>query len=185
MSKKTLDIKTARKFIIDGRNTGKTDQEIYDELSQEFYDKKTIALLIRGTVTNEKKNKYKIYNNVLLGLIGIFVLSKALGIFRLVEATADVWIFLLLTTVIFLLAGYFMYAIAKYDGHIYRICGLLISLSLVQQVMAAENGFEIFVCVFLSTAIACLAFYLNKKMFPNYNYRKLKKDNTGEYIFNC
>jgi hypothetical protein len=36
--------------------------------------------------------------------------------------------------------------------------------------------------VILSTAIIFLSFYLEKKMFPDYRLRNLKKGNDGEYI---
>jgi hypothetical protein len=69
MSKKSLDRKAAQKFIVDSRDNGKSDQDIYNELSQQYLDKKSVALLITGTVTTENKNKYKLYNNILLGLL--------------------------------------------------------------------------------------------------------------------
>jgi hypothetical protein len=183
MNKESLNEKTARRFIIDGRNSGKTDQEIYHELSQKFYDKKTIALLIAGTVTAEKKGKYKMYNNVLLVLIGVFVLFKAVATFNSIEGTNDLWFFLVSTIVIFLLAGYIMYEIARYNGPIYRVCGLFTILILLQSIMNTESVFEFLINVLIFTAIACLSFYLDRKMFPNYRYKKLKKDSNGEYIF--
>lgn len=39
MSKKSLDRKIAKKFIVDNRDNGKSDQEIYNELSQQYYDR--------------------------------------------------------------------------------------------------------------------------------------------------
>ena len=187
MNKKSLDQKTVRKLIKEGRNNGKTDQEIYNELSQKFYDKKTIALLISGTATNEKKKKYKNYNNILLGLIGFFGLFKIFHAFNLIEETEDIWFFLLASIIILLFAGYFMYGIAKYEGATYRICGfftilIFLQSSFWQHIWNLENVIEILINVFVSVAIIFLSFYLDKKIFPNYSYRKMKKDNNGEYI---
>jgi len=190
MSKKTLDVKTARKFIIDGRNSGKTDQEIYHELSKTFYDKKTIVSLITGTVTVEKKNKYKMYNNILLGFIVIFVIFKILSTFFLIEQTREIWIILLPLIILFLCAGYFMYEIARYYGPIYRVCGIITFVTLfpsIRNTIDAGSDVEWIVNVILSIAIVFLSFYLEKKMFPNYRLRNLKKDDDGEYILdeNC
>jgi len=182
MSKKSIDVKIIRKFILDGRNSGKTDQEIYHELSQKFYDKKTIALLITGTITAEKKKKYKIYNIILLGLIGFFVLFNVLCFFSLIEQTREVWIFLLLAAVFLLVAGYFMYGIATYNGPIYRMCWIFTIWVLLLNIIDAKGGVEILVNVLLTSTIIFLSFYLDKKMFPNYSHRNLKKDNNGEYI---
>jgi hypothetical protein len=84
MSKKSIEVKTVRKLILEGRNCGKTDQEIYHELSQEYYDKKSLVFLITGTVTVEKKNKYKMYNNFLIGLVALFFFFFFLSIFNMV-----------------------------------------------------------------------------------------------------
>jgi hypothetical protein len=187
MNKKSLDQRTAKKLIKDGRNNGKTDQEIYNELSQKFYDKKTIALLISGIATTEKKKKYKIYNNILLGLIGFFVLFKVFHAYNLIEETEDIWFILLASIVILLFAGYFMYGIAKYEAATYRICGIFTILiflqsSFWQHIWNFENVVEILMNVFVAAAIVFFSFYLDKKIFPNYSYRKMKKDDNGEYI---
>ena len=47
MTKKSLDYKVAKQFIIESRNNNISDQEIYNELVQRYFDKKGIAVLIK------------------------------------------------------------------------------------------------------------------------------------------
>jgi hypothetical protein len=49
MSKKSLERKPAQKFIIESRQNDKTDQEIYNDMTQQYFDKKAVALIITGT----------------------------------------------------------------------------------------------------------------------------------------
>lgn len=181
MSKKSLDRKAAQKFIVDSRDNGKADQEIYNELSQQYYDKKSVALIITGTVTTENKSKYKVYNNILLGLLGLSILFKLLTVFSLTIQTGQLWT-LFLVLVVPLFAGYFMYEIARYNGPIYRFCGMLTIAGFLQTISKAENGTDILINVIFAGAVAGLSFYLDSKMFPNYSPKNLKKDSNGEYI---
>jgi hypothetical protein len=173
MSKKSLDRKAAQKFIVDSRDNGKADQEIYNELSQQYYDKKSVALIITGTVTTENKSKYKVYNNILLGLLGLSILFKLLTVFSLTIQTGQLWT-LFLVLVVPLFAGYFMYEIARYNGPIYRFCGMLTIAGFLQTISKAENGTDILINVIFAGAVAGLSFYLDSKMFPNYSPKNLK-----------
>jgi hypothetical protein len=181
MSKKSLDRKVAQRTIIDCRANGKTDQEIYNELSQQYYDKKTVALLITGTVKDESRAKYKIYNNILLGLIGLTILFKVLAVFSLSLSEGQLWA-LLLIFIVPILNIYFFYEISRYNAPIYRFCGLLTIASFFQAVGKAENVIDIFISLALCAGISGLSFYLDSKMFPDYSPKNLKKDNKGEYI---
>mgnify|MGYP003582726411 FL=1 len=181
MSKKSLDRKAAQKFIVDSRDNGKADQEIYNELSEQYYDKKSVALLITGTVTKENKKKYKVYNNILLGLLGLSILFKLLTVFSLTIQTGQLWT-LLLVLIVPLFAGYFMYEIARYNGPIYRFCGMLTIAGFLQTIGKAENGTDILINIIFAGAVAGLSFYLDSKMFPDYSPKNLKKDSNGEYI---
>ena len=64
MNKSAINYKEVRKFIIDGRLNGKTDREIYVELSDKDDGKRTIARMITGFVTKNRKEKYRIVNSV-------------------------------------------------------------------------------------------------------------------------
>ena len=183
MRKKLLDRKAAQKNIIENRENGKTDQEIYNELSQQYYDKKAVALLITGTVTSENKKKYKIYNNILLGLLGLSILFKLLTVFSLTIQSGQLWT-LLLVLIVPLFAGFFMYEIARYNAAIYRFCGMLTIVGFLQTIGKAENGTDILINIIFAIAVAGLSFYLDSKMFPDYSPKNLQMDSNGEYKFN-
>jgi len=180
MNKKSLDRKAAKQFILDNRAISKTDQEIYNELSQQYYDKKAIALLVTSTVTMENKKKYKIYNNGLIGLIGITVLFKIFIIVNLALVVNQVW-YLLLAFLVPIFNIYFLYEIAKYNGSIYRILGIWVIGFSLQSINKVE-GTNLIVNLILCILIAGLAFYLDRNMFPNYSPNNFKKDSNGEYI---
>src|SRR5262245_21730993 len=114
MNKKSLDRKAAQKYIFESRNIGKSDQEIYNELSQEYYDKKAIALLITGTVTMADKDKFNAYNNILLGLLGLIILLRILFVFNLTIVTGQ-WPSIYVCVAPFLIA-YFAKEIANYNA---------------------------------------------------------------------
>jgi len=181
MNKKSLDRKAAQKFIIDNRDNGKSDQDIYNELSQQYFDKKSVTLLITATVTTENKNKYIIYNNVLLGLLGLVILLRILLVFSLTIQTGQLWT-LLLVFIVPLFAAYFAYEIARYNASIYRFCGIMTIVGFMQTIGKSEGGTDILINLVFAGAIAGLSFYLDSKMFPDYSPKNLKKDGNGEYI---
>jgi len=181
MNKKSLDRKAAQKFIIDNRDNGKSDQDIYNELSQQYFDKKSVTLLITATVTTENKNKYIIYNNVLLGLLGLVILLRILLVFSLTIQTGQLWT-LLLVFIVPLFAAYFAYEIARYNAPIYRFCGIMTIVGFMQTIGKSEGGTDILINLVFAGAIAGLSFYLDSKMFPDYSPKNLKKDGNGEYI---
>lgn len=181
MSKKAIDKKSALNFIVTSRENGKTDQDIYRELSLRYYDKKSLALLITATPRTENKNKYKIYNNVLLGLLVFVILLRILVVFRLTIETGQIWTLLFLFIVPFF-AAYFAYEIAQYSAPFYRICGFMTIFSALRTIMKLESSTDILINLVLAVAIAGLSFYLDNKMFPDYSPQNLKKDSDGEYI---
>ncbi|MBL7788324.1 MAG: hypothetical protein JNL75_00660 [Chitinophagales bacterium] len=110
MTKKSLDRKAAKQFIVSNRDNGKTDQEIYHELTEQYFDKKSVALLINETITKENKNKYRVYNNILIGILILLALYKLLVVFYLTKESGELWV-LLFALFIPLLSFYVIYEI--------------------------------------------------------------------------
>jgi hypothetical protein len=181
MSKKSLNRKDAQKYIIVSRDNGKTDQEIYNELSEQYFDKKSVAILITETITSENKKKYNVYNNILIGLIGLTILFKLFMIFSLTIQSGELWI-LLIALFVPLLAGYIIYGISNYDKPIYRFCGIMIGLGFLQNMRKLDNTSDILINIIFTVAIVGLSFYLDSVMFPDYNPKGLIKDSNGDYI---
>ncbi|MDR0207425.1 MAG: hypothetical protein LBI45_09250 [Bacteroidales bacterium] len=188
MNKKSLDYKLAEKIIQESRGCGKTDQEIYNELSQQYFDKKSIALLISGTATAEQKKKYKMLNILLLVLIGIYVVLVVLYLFNKREFPSDLWFIIPFSVALLGMAGYFIYEIAWYNVHFYRMCVMFTIVfsfqgGYLRRVWNLESVIETIVKLLFVIAIVFLSIYLNKKLFSNSKHRKLKRDADGEYIF--
>jgi hypothetical protein len=181
MTKTSIDTKAIQQFILESRENGKSDQEIYNALSQQYYDKKSVALLITGTATNENKSKYKIQNNILIGFLGLSMLLKILIIFSLSDPSGDPF-FLLLLFLYPALEGYFIYGIAKYQAPYYKLCGIIAGLSFLKTIRSANNGGSILINLLIASIIFSLSLYLAWNLFPKHRPKNLKKDGNGEYI---
>jgi len=181
MPKTSLDKKAATKVIIDSRENGKTDQEIYTELAQQYYDKKVIALLITSIATKADKAKYKIYNYILLGLLGLTALLKIFAIQIMTLQEGQLWL-LLLVFIVPILNIYFIYEVSRYNAPAYRLCGIMSILGITQSLSNIQNSTDLFLTLLLCGAIAGLSFFIDSALFPNYSPRNLNKDSNGEYI---
>ncbi len=182
MSKKSIDRKSARKFIIENRNEGKTDQEIYEDLSQLYYDKKSLALLITGTPTQENIAKYSIYNFALIALlvgVGVLKVFVVAGL----SLAAGQPLALLLVFLVPIVNVYFIYEFIRYSAPAYRICGALAIVSFLQSLSNMSGAMDFISTLVLTGGIAALSFYLDDKLFPNYAPKKLTKDEKGDYMF--
>lgn len=181
MGKKSINKKEVQEFITLGRLSGKTEQEIYYELSQEYFDKKSIALLITGTVTEKNKSKYQIYNNVLIGILGFSALSNMLFVANLAQDAKSPWL-LIFVFLAPLFSIIFIYQMIQYNASIYRLCGILTALNFFQTATKLESSTEIIISLVFTAIVVGLSFFLDSKMFPDYSPKNLKKDSNGEYI---
>ena len=167
-------------MIVEDKDKGKKDQEIYNELSPGFPNKKTLALLITGAATSGDRNRYKIYNNVLIGLLVLVVLLRLLGSFYLLKA-GDLGDFAF-SLIGFLFPALFIYGIAQYNAPFYRFCGFMVIVGSVSAIARENSAGAILFDIVLIIAIAGLCFFLGNKMFPNYKPGKLRKDSNGNYL---
>jgi hypothetical protein len=181
MAKKSLDYKIAKEIILERRENNISDQEIYNELTQQYFDKKGVAYLIKGTLTKEFKEKYKIYNNFLLALLGVSILVRFLTIFMLTNQSVKLMMLTFLIMVP-LFNIYIMYGIAKYYVTIYRFCGFLTIAGIFMSISNFNNLTDFIINLIFSLAVAGLSFFMDKKMAPFYKPKNIKKDSQGEYI---
>lgn len=183
MSKKSIEREAAQQAVVSLRLQGKTDQEIYNELAESYYDKKGLALLITATVTPELKEKYSALNKVLLALLALSVIFKLLAVFTISMDLGEPW-FLIMLLFAPLINLYFIYEIARYNAPVYRFCGLLIIVGAMQSIGKTKelDATSIIITIAFAAAIAGLSFYLDNNMFPNYRPNNLQKDSNGEYV---
>ena len=177
-----MDQKTAKRIIDDKRAEGKNDQQIYAELSGHYENKKNLALLITGTATVQTRQQYKLYNNILIGLLAIILLFRLIGGFSLVAGGEMLGFVVSLVGI--LLPALFIYGFINYMAPMYKFCGFLTVLGIVQ--LLARGNFDglVMIDLIILVSIATLSFYLGGKMFPNFSPTKLRKDESGGYLLN-
>ena len=82
MNRLPFNKKLVRKFVIESRNKGMSDQEIFIIFCKECENKDKIENIILTTVKPELKEKYKWWNRIFIGLmvcqiaIGALIFSK-------------------------------------------------------------------------------------------------------------
>lgn len=177
-----MDQKTAKKLVEKGRTEGKSDQEIYNELSAHYPSKKNLAILITGTATEQDKHTYKMLNNVLIVLLAITIVSRLIGSFYLISAGEWLTVFFMFLGI--LLTGLVMYAVLNYMGAFYKPFGFLSALSVVKALTGFSGSLLEFIDLAILIPIPILCFYLGANLFPKFKPNKLKKDLEGAYILN-
>ena len=182
MSKKSIDRKAVAGIIQSGRLEGRSDTEIYTRLSAEYFDRKKIAQLITGTVTEQRKKNHRDAQITLLVLLGISVVFSLLTVISMALNSLGIYLmffvlFLPMINIIFLVQ------IMLYKASAYRGCAILVMLGVVQgfKNWSTMESWTIFTNLAFAGAIVGLCFYLDNKLFPNYSPNNMKPDSNGDY----
>jgi hypothetical protein len=181
MTKKSLNKKEAIKTIQDTIQVNTPRQEILNELSEQYYDKTTISVLIASTIDPQTKEKYTTLNNLLLGLLALTIIAKILVGIVLFSSLSP---FLIpIAFVLPILTIWFALEVSKFKGYIYNILGMLAIASIFNSIgNIGESGIYGIIDVVLVITICGLSFYLGNKMFPNYGFFGPKKDTEGNFL---
>lgn len=180
MDKKPTNRAVIIPFIQTERAAGKSDQEIYRELTAEYFDKKTIALLITGTAKEEAKRKYAGWNITLMVLLALGIVSKIYVLIQLTRTHHPMADTLTFYAACFAYA-YLIYAVSKYQAVVYQVCILIPLLSFSESV-DKFNGVALLVESLISITLIFVAWYTKISLFPNYSINKMKKDENGDFI---
>jgi len=162
-------------------DNGVPKKEIFDKLNEDYFDKSTILNLVASAIDSKTKSKYKGLNNTLLGLLVFTILLKVLfGIILVTQLS----IYALPAILILPLVNvYFAFEVSRYTGYIYRILGLLTIAGMMQTVSRHEGDIILLLIdLGIGATIAGLSFYLGSKMFPNFGFFGVKKDEEGNPI---
>lgn len=178
MTKKSINKKEVAKVIETRLQENIPRKEILEELSEQYFDKKTISTLIASTADNQRKEKFKTLNNILLGLL---ILTIVLKIFVGITLLSSISIFLIpIAFLIPIISIWFAFEVSKFKGYIYNLLGLLLVASIFNAMGdLVESGTLGLIDIFIGVVIAGLSFYLGKKIFPNYGLFGPKKDSDG------
>jgi hypothetical protein len=178
MSKKSINRKAIKQYVIEHRAAGKTDAEIHTELSSEYLDQRALAMTITSIPTEAAKEQYKVLNYILVGLLGIGALMKIFAIYSLGLFSGPILaIFFLLFVPLFNFI--FMYGIATYEAPMYRFCIFMSCLGFVRSMRDVEEPVSIAINAVFVLAICGLCYYLQGKLFPGYRPSKFKKNKDG------
>ncbi|NLJ82720.1 MAG: hypothetical protein GX330_06305 [Bacteroidales bacterium] len=196
--------KEIHQFIKEAQVKGETDIDIYNSLVEKYGNKKTIAELIVKTVKPKDKKKHYLYIGILLVFTAIILLfnvwiirrSPDLSFIYFWDSLSLGWSItnLIIPIVIFIFVipfkenvrnrpitfyGYWMYIFSCLMIYILFYTGIIFPWTTVWGIYWISVGTDLFLIFFTFF----LARYFQRKIFPNYRYRKLKTDNEGEYVF--
>ena len=180
MALKKLHIDTAIIWIDKRRNEGKSNQEIYGELTKAYTDKDAIAKLIAQTLTKEQKDEYRTLNNILFILLVLSAIFK-LGFGAAFAQNLHEYLFVILIP---MLNIYFAYVVFKFRVSDYGNAIKIILLSCVHLLFEAKNKEDItpiIVNVVFSLLIVALFAFLSTA-FSAIQQHEFEKDINGEYI---
>jgi hypothetical protein len=181
MTKKSLNKKEAFKTIQNRLQENIPRQEILDELSELYFDKKTISAIIASTPDPQTRIKYKALNNLLLGLLALTITIKIL-VSALLLSSLSLFLIPIAFFVPFMTI-WFAIEVSNFKGYIYNLLGLLAILGIFKTISnIGESGIYGIIDIAIMIAISLLSFYLGNKMFPNYGFFGPKKDTNGNIL---
>ena len=180
--KKQIQKDDVQKIIMDNREREMSDKDTYLSLQEQYYDKKTLARIIKTTTTHAKIAQYKPLNILLL------VLFISLGVIFIVSCFFN--IYENFNSSFFLVAFAFSHAtsLAKYDFYSYRVVlGTYIAIALYPfidyfiyfspQILTNLQIIVLVTNTVLSILIISLTIYLQRKLFMPKKERKLNIEN--------
>jgi hypothetical protein len=181
MAKQQVRSKEVSKIINNKLQDNIPRQQILDELAELYHGKNTIAVLIASAPTNERKEKYKSLNTMLVALLGLTIVLKV-AVAALLLSQMSVFL-LPIALIIPAFTVWLTYEVSKYKGYIYTVVGGLAIASILKSLGTMDmNSVWDILDIGVLLAISGLAFYLRKKMFPNFNFTGPKKDASGAVI---
>lgn len=189
MTKKSINPKEIQIIIQEKIQANIPRKEIFNELSEQYYDKNMISLMIASTVDPYLKVKYKSWNNLLIGLLVLTIISKIIDSVLLISTYSSIVSSLGSLTLSFslfipvLFVAYLIVGVSKFRGNIYYFGGLLAIAAIFQSISYfSELGFYSLISIVLCLIICILSFYLKRKLFPHFRLFGLKKDKEGNVI---
>lgn len=167
-------------LVINLLKGGKSKQEIFDELVQEYSMDDSLMKTIAELPEHLAKERYRILNVILVITVVILGIMQTTGAFLLMNTSnLKEKIFLFAVP---LIGFFFAIQIYKMKGIMYRILAAVSVGGLIKVMQSLmDSGVGSYIEIGLDIIIICLSLYLGTKMFPNYGFNGLKKDEKGNY----
>lgn len=178
MKKASNNYKEVKQLLEKKLQEGMSKHQVLEELSENYEDKNKLSKLIALSVRPEVKAKYKIYNNVLLGLLLLTIVVKLLSGILLYQEPSPVFTFdLVLLPILYI---FFVFKNSQFDGMYYGILVLITLSSIFRSLANIEGNVEVFMFdLFVGFAIIVLSSFLKTGMFPHLGYLGPKKGADG------
>jgi hypothetical protein len=182
MNLKKLHKDTATVWIEKRRNEGKTDQEIYFELTKVYEGKDEIAKHIAQTLTKEQKDEYRTLNNILFFLLILSIIIKiGFGI-----SFGDGYGSFFMITLSVIINIYFAYTVFKFKVEDYKQINRIIILSWISFIfIALRQSFQfdsvLVIDIIFSIVVLALSTFLSIA-YSSLQQHKFEKDSNGDFI---
>ncbi len=173
-----LEKKELKRIISEERDSGKNDQEVYNKLIEMHKDRDEIVILLTGSLKKEARNKIRIWNTILLILIGLTIISKSLAVVGISLNSGNLWT-LLFVFIAPILNIVFFVIVLNYKIQGYSFIATMSLLGFLNSIGNMGQGIDLFISLVVSISIIGLSFALymnNKPDIP-------KKDENGNHIF--
>lgn len=179
-SKISMDVNQVKDEILSLRSQDKTDQEIYDILKLKYYDKQTLAYLIKSKSNKAELTKYTYFFYGLAAIVVITLVYLTVTIFTLPLNIFEVILFILLTFYVINL----VYRLVQFnDSPLNASINLGLILSgywLIRFFNSGGSWFTILASIFLFVFILLTKFFIYRRIYLV--KKKISKDNAGDYI---
>jgi hypothetical protein len=172
-----MNTKEIEKYTETEIQNGKTHQEIFNKIvSTSDFNIHEVADIVRKIPTLEKRRKYKLFNNVLAGLLGLSIISRIItGLGELIQGKNDVSLIVMLFPIITILLFWGIYT---YKRNLHLVTGLFMTFGTLMTASRLFNNFDILSLVDILVTLfgSCIALYLNSKLPSDYVLDKELKE---------
>jgi hypothetical protein len=179
--------KTAKKAAKQHLLSGKTKQETFDSLKGiSNLPVVDVAKIVQSIPTLKDRQKYKIFNNILIVLLSITAFSKTITGLTFVLESGIIWfpvLFIFLLINILLLCG-----VVTYSAGCHKFVAFFSMLGVINSIekMISDSFVSPLILIDLTIAVclAGLGLYLNYVLYPEYEISKIEYRNSeGEVKF--
>ena len=203
MNRKTK--KEVRQLIKEAQIKGQPNKEIYNKLIEKYEDEDAIARLIVTTIKPKDSKKHRLYIGILLGftvvvvLFNVWIIMKAPSPFfwyrdyypylhlSFSRIMGSLWSQIGQYILFYIIILYNSILNKTITPYIFWMCtcSYLVFYFLFLNIIAMWTVYWFYIPIDLLSIffIIFLARFFQRKIFPDYRYKRLKRDEEGKYVF--
>jgi hypothetical protein len=173
-----------RRAVIEGRDQGKSDQEIYDDILADFSNTGLIVHVIKTTPTRSDIEKYKVYNNILIGLNAFWIPAFAVLVIIRSFQSGDfglLWVYLSFLFFWAVLWYFFIISpLVNYNFRIYNQWFIVVLVAIIDFIRHPAFTTSSFVIAIYLALITIPTIFLRIKLFPKSPLRQKMMKNADD-----